>query len=201
MIYFFFYQSNFTSLVFKELIVSCFESYFVCQVTVGREWYMHAIYTVKAVDQRRKRSVIYSYHSVRSSVVRSRREVAGLTDTIGEAFNRGTQMKHLKLLQRNRRSPADNPNESGNPNAPEESDFPILYVIIGAAVFVLLIAIVIAVVVVRRRNKKTPRNDSKGRYTGGKNIVVRKKQGGKVQTSVVSKRSSSGYSSSDTSEV
>ena len=174
------------------------------QVTVGREWYMHAIYTVKATDQRRKRSVIHTYHSlIHSSSGRSKRAVSGAADKIGKDYQRGTQMKYLKLEKRERKStpPAFDSNDPGNGITSQEPKFSILYVVIGAAIVVLLITIIIVALFLKRRSKNSPQDDAKGQYTSGKNIVVTRKPGGGTTSSAVSKRSSSGYSSSDTSEV
>jgi len=169
-------------------------------VTVGREWYMHAIYTVKAVNQRRKRSLLYVYNSLVShSGKRVRR--ATLADTIGKNFNRGTQMKHVQLEKRKRRSSSLNPEGSDQPTSPNESGFPIIYILAAAGAFVVILALILAIVLVRRRKKALASEDKKARYTGGKHIVVRQKTKGKAKTTVKSQRSSSGYSSSDTSEV
>ena len=161
---------------------------------------MHAIYTVKAVDQRRKRSLLYVYNSlIAHSGKRVRR--AALADTIGKNFDRGTQMKHVQLEKRKRRSPGLNPEGVDQGNLPNESGFPLIYILAAAGGFVALVALILAVVLVRRRKKAPPGENKKARYTGGKHIVVRQKSKGRAKTTVKSQRSSSGYSSSDTSEV
>ena len=163
---------------------------------------MHAIYTVKAVDQRKKRSILYSYHTmVHHPSSRVRR--AALSNTIGESFNRGTQITRVKLEKRNKRSSSPlSPNESGDLSPPNKSGFPIVYILAAAGSVVLLVSIIFAVVLVRRRrDNKTPPSDNKGSYTGGKHIVVRQKSKGGTKTSAAPKRSSSGYNSCETSEV
>ena len=161
---------------------------------------MHAIYTVKAVDQRRKRSLLYTYNALISSAG-SRVKRAALADTIGKNFNRGTQMKHVQLEQRKRRSPVLNPDGSDNVTLPKESGFPLIYILAAAGAVLVLVSLILALVLVRRRKKAPSSDDSKARYTGGKQIVIRQNAKGGTKTTVKSERHSSGYNSSDTSEV
>nr|CAB3247089.1 FRAS1-related extracellular matrix protein 2 [Phallusia mammillata] len=181
-------------------------------VTVGREWYMHTIYTVKATDTRKRRSIVHTYHSMlRSGGYRSRakRAAADLTDTIGEQFNRGTQMMHIKLNAAKQAAVADDGTFISDPGVEDttvKQAFPMLALIIGAAALLIVVVIVVGAVLYKRRQATpaaaAPKDEkTKGQYTGGKHIVVRKR-GSKTRSAVKSQTSnSSGYSSSDGEEV
>nr|XP_002119185.2 FRAS1-related extracellular matrix protein 2 [Ciona intestinalis] len=176
-------------------------------VTVGREWYMHTIYTVKGTDNRKKRSNIHTYHSlVRSSHSRQRRAAAEIADTIGEEKDRGTQMMHVKL---DRASPPVLRDNSRRPSGVTTTDskaggFPLLAVIIGGVSLLVVVVMVVGVVLYKRRgpSEATPAAAAaKTRYTGGKHIVTKKSGSGTKSAVVAGATSSSGYSSSDGSEV
>lgn len=185
-------------------------------MTVGREWYMHTIYTVKATDARKRRSIVHTYHSmVRSGAHRSRSRRAvepDLTDTIGQQHDRGTQMMHIKLdideeeeISDQGQSSGGVVESSGNQSGSSES-FPLLAVIIGVAALLVVVVIVAGILLYKRRQPAAAAvaakdDKAKGKYTGGKHIVVRKR-GSKTRNVVMSQTSnSSGYSSSDGSEV
>uniref|UniRef100_H2YPT7 Calx-beta domain-containing protein n=1 Tax=Ciona savignyi TaxID=51511 RepID=H2YPT7_CIOSA len=124
-------------------------------VTVGREWYMHTIYTVKASNQRKRRSNLYTYHSLLHSSGGRHRRSAELADSIGEEQNRGTQMMHIRIDRTSPPIVRDSPNRSpsGVNTAGGDSGggFPLLAVIIGAAVVLIVVIIVVAAVLYRRR--------------------------------------------------
>ncbi len=70
------------------------------QVNVGREWYLHAIYTVHAKDKRVRRHVVLSRDSSsrnKRAAIPAEAEQEEIVDEIGRKHNRGTQMMHLKL--------------------------------------------------------------------------------------------------------
>ena len=60
--------------------------YFKFQVNVGAEWYLHTIYTVRSSSKKVRRHVI------------ARRAVSEQVGSIGMAFNRGTNMHPIQLL-------------------------------------------------------------------------------------------------------
>uniref|UniRef100_H2YPT4 Calx-beta domain-containing protein n=1 Tax=Ciona savignyi TaxID=51511 RepID=H2YPT4_CIOSA len=153
-------------------------------VTVGREWYMHTIYTVKASNQRKRRSNLYTYHSLLHSSGGRHRRSAELADSIGEEQNRGTQMMHIRIDRTSPPIVRDSPNRSpsGVNTAGGDSGggFPLLAVIIGAAVVLIVVIIVVAAVLYRRRAQSDPAPAAAAgaRYTGGKHIVTKKKGAG-----------------------
>ena len=167
---------------------------------------MHTVYTVKSTDQRKRRSAVYTRHSVvQSAEHRRSRRSAELASTIGKDFNRGTQMMHIKLNSQGVESDGsivlgENRNVVPGVSVEGESEVPLMTIVIGLVAAVVVIVIIVAAVLLRRRRQNPPPADDKARYSGGKHIVVASKRGGGA-TSAVATRSSSGYSSSDASEV
>lgn len=153
------------------------------QVSAGREWYIHNIYTVRSRDNANrgigKRSIEYhslthSRHSVSTSQSRNRRSANGVPDLaegIGAENNRGTNILHLALdhssqkhLDLDLESQAEGvvPREL---NHRESSDDQIV-VIVGILVALLftVLMVILVVLVVRSRQKKnvteTPKSSS-----------------------------------------
>ncbi|KAM5147251.1 FRAS1-related extracellular matrix protein 2 [Callospermophilus lateralis] len=87
------------------------------QVALGREWYIHTIYTVRSKDNTNrgigKRSVEYEYHSLMhqgkpqiTTGSRKKREIRSappLAWDIGAENNRGTNIQHIALDRTNKR--------------------------------------------------------------------------------------------------
>ncbi|XP_056612259.1 FRAS1-related extracellular matrix protein 2b [Triplophysa dalaica] len=153
------------------------------QVSAGREWYIHNIYTVRSRDNANrgigKRSVEYhslthSRHSISTSQSRNKRSANGVPDLaegIGAENNRGTNILHLALdhssqkhLDLDLESQAEGvvPREL---NHRESSDDRIV-VIVGILVALLftVLMVILVVLVVRSRQKKnvteTPKSSS-----------------------------------------
>ncbi|KAI2659804.1 FRAS1-related extracellular matrix protein 2 [Labeo rohita] len=147
------------------------------QVAVGREWFIHTIYTVRSKDNAKrgigKRSV--EYHSITSGDLvpadargryrRSNRDVPILAEEIGPENNRGTNIMHIALDRSRRRAASGeelfadglSPRELSGRGA-EEDAVTVAGVIVGLLLTVLVV-IVLALMVRSRRTpaKKAPR--------------------------------------------
>jgi len=176
-------------------------------VTVGREWYMHTIYTVRATDSRKRRSISKRFHSIKSSasnVARYRRDIDELAQEIGEQHDRGTNMNRVQL---DWQSPPIPPRQRKTTNiGTNQSGPPLLIMVIGGVCLLLVAMIVLMVVLLmkRRNNKKQgPVAANNTKYTGGKHIVAKKtRRRAAANIPPASASSSSGYNSSeDGSEV
>ncbi|XP_004711328.1 FRAS1-related extracellular matrix protein 2, partial [Echinops telfairi] len=147
------------------------------QVSLGREWYLHAIYTVRSQDNAQrgigKRSVEYQYHSLSpamppaSSTSHKRREVRStppLTWEIGAEKNRGTNILHIALDRVDKkqtpqgRAPPDGvlPREL----SPSRSDISLLTVVGGFAVGLLAVGLTVIAVLMCRSKGKPRRKDA-----------------------------------------
>lgn len=175
-------------------------------MTAGREWYLHTIYTVRALDnQRIRRSIVH--HSLRPTnhhSLHKRESDQELSETIGEEHNRGTQMMHVKLIRK--KSEMRNSGYGGEEDDLVSSDVEnksSLNIILPAALgFLVLFVGSIVVIFILRRSRQTDTT-----YIAGRKHKVEKhtsKNNSKeVKTSISSagRTSSSGYSSSEGSEV
>ncbi|XP_065136876.1 FRAS1-related extracellular matrix protein 2-like [Paramisgurnus dabryanus] len=149
------------------------ESTALFQVLAGREWYIHAIYTVRSRDNANrgigKRSVeyhslTYSRHSIPTSQSRYRRSADGVPDLaqdIGAERNRGTNILHVALDRRTQIHPDLKQESQADGIVPRElnhgdSSDNRLVLIIGILVAVLftVLLIILIVLVVRSRQEK-----------------------------------------------
>uniref|UniRef100_A0A8D0GCH3 FRAS1 related extracellular matrix 2 n=1 Tax=Sphenodon punctatus TaxID=8508 RepID=A0A8D0GCH3_SPHPU len=152
------------------------------QVSLGREWYVHAIYTVRSKENSNrgigKRSVEYRYHALASSrspgtsvQARQKREVQEaleLVKEIGIQKNRGTNIQHIALdLTKRKQAPQREVPASGilsqevNDQRPEVD----LVAIGGGAVAILLAICFIAVAVLLLKYKQN--SEKKGEVPRG----------------------------------
>ncbi|XP_057177531.1 FRAS1-related extracellular matrix protein 2a isoform X2 [Triplophysa rosa] len=141
------------------------------QVAVGREWYIHTIYTVRSKDNAKrgigKRSL--EYHSLTSADLlpmeakrRSRRstgDVPVLAEHIGPENNRGTNIMHI-VLDRNRRRAASgeelfadglSPRELSGRDAEENA-----VTVAGALVGLLLTILIVVASALMLHSRRTP---------------------------------------------
>ncbi|KAI7790051.1 putative fras1 related extracellular matrix protein 2b [Triplophysa rosa] len=150
------------------------------QVSVGREWFIHTIYTVRSRDNANrgigKRSVEYQSltRSVSTSQWRSRRSANGVPDLaegIGAENNRGTNILHIALdhsSQKHLNLDLESQAEGVVPrelNRRESSDGRlVVFVGILVALLFTVLLIILVVLVVRSRQKKnvteTPKSSS-----------------------------------------
>ncbi|XP_075419717.1 FRAS1-related extracellular matrix protein 2 [Tenrec ecaudatus] len=147
------------------------------QVSLGREWYLHAIYTVRSRDNAQrgigKRSVEYQYHSLSPamppvpSTSHKRREVRStppLTWEIGAEKNRGTNILHISLERVDKkqtpqgRAPPDGvlPREL----SPSGSDISLVTVVGGIAVGLLAVGLTVTAVLMCRSKEKPRKKDA-----------------------------------------
>eukprot|EP00062_Callorhinchus_milii_P007006 gi/632948132/ref/XP_007889422.1/ PREDICTED: FRAS1-related extracellular matrix protein 2 [Callorhinchus milii] len=144
------------------------------QVTAGREWYIHTIYTLRSRESANrgigKRSVEYHSlsHTGELSASRHRRAVEEtplLTEEIGVENNRGTNIQHITLDRNNRRQVQEREyfpegSVAKSPNGHEEGDSNIP-VIGGIAALLLAICLIIIILLLLKRKKQS---EKKGDY-------------------------------------
>ncbi|XP_052422928.1 FRAS1-related extracellular matrix protein 2a isoform X2 [Carassius gibelio] len=141
------------------------------QVAVGREWFIHTIYTVRSKDNAKrgigKRSV--EYHSITSGDLvpaeargryrRSNRDVPVLAEEIGPENKRGTNIMHIALDRSRRRSASGeelfadglSPRELSGRGVEEDT-----VTVAGAIVGLLLTVLVVIVLALMVRSRLTP---------------------------------------------
>ncbi|XP_073730361.1 FRAS1-related extracellular matrix protein 2a isoform X1 [Misgurnus anguillicaudatus] len=142
------------------------------QVAVGREWYIHTIYTVRSKDNAKrgigKRSV--EYHSMTSSDLlpaetrsRFKRSAGGdvpvLAEDIGPENNRGTNIMHIALDRTRRRAESGeelfadrlSPRELSGGDAEEKA-----VTVAGALIGLFLTILVVAASMLMVRSRRTP---------------------------------------------
>lgn len=145
------------------------------QVSAGREWFIHTIYTVRSRDSANrgigKRSLEYhalTPHSLSrpKKVKRStRHEVPDVAEQIGESNNRGTNILHIALDRSpSRTSPErDGATRGAVPrevNRTSEDGDEGLVLVIGVAVgllLTLLVALLLVLLVRSRRDRDKPK--------------------------------------------
>ncbi|CDQ77882.1 unnamed protein product [Oncorhynchus mykiss] len=149
------------------------------QVSAGREWFIHTIYTVRSRENANrgigKRSLEYHTLTQHSSLAaggpsqsqfRSRRSanrVPDLTEDIGLDNNRGTNILHIALdLRRQRRTSPDRevltrgvvPRELNHPEESEDSLVLIIGILVGLLLTILIIIVIVLTVRSRQEKKK-----------------------------------------------
>nr|XP_033804567.1 FRAS1-related extracellular matrix protein 2 isoform X2 [Geotrypetes seraphini] len=148
------------------------------QVSSGREWYIHAIYTVRSKDNANrgigKRSVEYQYHSFingqspeSASWTRERREVKDVPDLasdIGVENNRGTNIQHIALDRTNKKvvPPNDITLDGIIPRELNDRDVEvnIITIIGGIAAGLLAICFISVVILLVKHKEKSNKNDT-----------------------------------------
>ncbi|KAM4627826.1 FRAS1-related extracellular matrix protein 2b [Polymixia lowei] len=151
----------------------------IFQVSAGREWYIHTIYTVRSRDNANrgigKRSVEYHLLSPSSDLSlkrpsRSRRsanEVPDVVEEIGTNNNRGTNILHIALDRSNQRRTSPEreiftkgivPHELNQRDSGDDR----LVLIIGIFVGLLLTVLIVIVAVLLARSKQEKKKAPKG---------------------------------------
>ncbi|XP_071379709.1 FRAS1-related extracellular matrix protein 2b [Centroberyx affinis] len=151
------------------------------QVSAGREWYIHTIYTVRSRDNANrgigKRSVEYhllSQHTAlapggQSRARRSANEVPDLAEEIGVNNNRGTNILHIALDRSSQRRTSPDreiftrgivPRELNQRDAGDDGLVLIIGVFVGLLLTVLIVIVVVLLVRSKREKKEAPRVSS-----------------------------------------
>uniref|UniRef100_A0A672LVH6 FRAS1-related extracellular matrix protein 2-like n=1 Tax=Sinocyclocheilus grahami TaxID=75366 RepID=A0A672LVH6_SINGR len=144
------------------------------QVSAGREWYIHTIYTVRSRDNANrgigKRSL--DYHSVTHShsiSKRSANRVPDLAQDIGTENNRGTNILHIALDRSAQKHPNLHEESQAEGIVPRElnqrdSSDDRLVMIIGILVGLLftILLVILVILVVRSRRDKNITESPKG---------------------------------------
>lgn len=139
------------------------------QVSAGREWYIHTIYTVRSRDNANrgigKRSL--DYHSVthRHSIFkRSASGVPDLAQGIGAENNRGTNILHIELDRSTQKQPNLHeesqeegivPRELNHRDSSDDRIVLIIGILVGLLFTILLVVLIILVVRSRREKHVT----------------------------------------------
>ena len=145
------------SSIFNSQSVSCLFTFF--QVSSGRQWYLHSIYTVESAGGNGigKRSVHHSISSSKNSLSRRRRadtEYQALVNDIGQG-GLGTNIHRVALD--NNKNNILNPDLGGNFNKGTNGSTVVPVVaIITVLALVLLVIIIVVFVMRRRRVSSTP---------------------------------------------
>ncbi|XP_047449328.1 FRAS1-related extracellular matrix protein 2b [Mugil cephalus] len=159
------------------------------QVTAGREWYIHTIYTVRSRDNANrgigKRSLEYhalshhtylpleshrrhSHHHRRRRYRRSN-DVPDVIEEIGVSNNRGTNILHIALDRSSQRRTSPEKEIYTKGNTPQEVNrrddeddglVLIIGVFVGLLLTVLLVIVVALLVRSKQEKKEVPRNSS-----------------------------------------
>ncbi|XP_066438639.1 FRAS1-related extracellular matrix protein 2 isoform X2 [Eleutherodactylus coqui] len=154
------------------------------QVSTGREWYIHAIYTVRSKENANrgigKRSLEYQYHSIlspgtsrdfsRSRKKRDITEVSAVSREIGIENNRGTNIQHIILERSNKKTVPQNditpdgiiPRELNN----KESDINVVFIVVIVAAILLFIVCLIAIILFMLKRKQKSKKKEEGRESG-----------------------------------
>ncbi|XP_053312033.1 FRAS1-related extracellular matrix protein 2 [Spea bombifrons] len=148
------------------------------QISLGREWYIHTIYTMRSKENANrgigKRSVENQYHSLSiaapSLTNRKKRDVSEapqIAQEIGIENNRGTNIQHIALERSNKRQiPQKEVNLDGiipkevNNKEGEVSIVTIL-VVIAAILLLAICLIVIAVLLLKQKKKSKKKEEGK----------------------------------------
>uniref|UniRef100_A0A8C8SHP3 FRAS1 related extracellular matrix 2 n=1 Tax=Pelusios castaneus TaxID=367368 RepID=A0A8C8SHP3_9SAUR len=148
------------------------------QVSLGREWYIHTIYTVRSKENANrgigKRSVEYQYHSLvsggnpgTSMQVRQKRgvkEAPELAKEIGIENSRGTNIQHIALDRTNKRQIPQKevtvdgilPRELNNRN----SEVNIVTIIGGAAAILLAICLITIIIILLKHKQSSEKKEA-----------------------------------------
>ncbi|KAG9491966.1 hypothetical protein GDO78_000464 [Eleutherodactylus coqui] len=154
------------------------------QVSTGREWYIHAIYTVRSKENANrgigKRSLEYQYHSIlgpgtsrdfsRSRKKRDITEVSAVSREIGIENNRGTNIQHIILERSNKKTVPQNditpdgviPRELNS----KESDINVVFIVVIVAAILLFIVCLIAIILFMLKRKQKSKKKEEGRESG-----------------------------------
>uniref|UniRef100_UPI003AAE9547 FRAS1-related extracellular matrix protein 2b n=1 Tax=Centroberyx gerrardi TaxID=166262 RepID=UPI003AAE9547 len=151
------------------------------QVSAGREWYIHTIYTVRSRDNANrgigKRSVEYhllSRHTApapggQSRARRSANEVPDLAEEIGVNNNRGTNILHIALDRSSQRRTSPDreiftrgivPRELNQRDTGDDRLVLIIGVFVGLLLTVLIVIVVVLLVRSKREKKEAPKVSS-----------------------------------------
>ncbi|XP_004680391.1 PREDICTED: FRAS1-related extracellular matrix protein 2 [Condylura cristata] len=153
------------------------------QVALGREWYIHTVYTVRSKDNANrgigKRSVEYQFHSLMGQGMlqattknRKKREIRTappLVWEIGAENNRGTNIQHITLDRTNKRQvpqgriPPDGvlPRELNSPNSEIN-----LFTVVGGVLAGLLTLCFTTITAMVCRNKKNAQKKATSKGSG-----------------------------------
>ncbi|XP_043929269.1 FRAS1-related extracellular matrix protein 2 [Protopterus annectens] len=148
------------------------------QVSSGREWYIHTIYTVRSKENASrgigKRSLEYQYHSVvrggdteRDRSFRQKREVKdapAIAKDIGTESNRGTNIQHIALDRVNKKVIPQQedfingiiPREVNS----KESDISMFTIVGVLAVLLLGLCVIVVIVLLLKRKQKSEKKES-----------------------------------------
>uniref|UniRef100_A0A674MYU8 FRAS1 related extracellular matrix 2b n=1 Tax=Takifugu rubripes TaxID=31033 RepID=A0A674MYU8_TAKRU len=160
------------------------------QVSAGREWYIHTIYTVRSRDNANrgigKRSVEYHAMSRAADMLpknrprprRSANDVPDIVEDIGVDNNRGTNILHIALDRSSQRKTSPEagiftkgviPRELNQRDNSDESLVLIIGLFVGLLLTVLLIIVVVVLLRSKREKKGAPKKSSSGEpmVTGG----------------------------------
>ncbi|CAK6968919.1 FRAS1-related extracellular matrix protein 2b [Scomber scombrus] len=151
------------------------------QVSTGREWYIHTIYTVRSRDNANrgigKRSLEYHSLSQQTNVQlkgqnRSRRstnDVPDIIEDIGVSNNRGTNILHIALDQSSQRRTSPEreiftkgiiPHELNQKDDSDDRLVLIIGIFVGLLLTVLIIIVVVLLVRSKREKKDVPTSSS-----------------------------------------
>uniref|UniRef100_A0A8B9GXR1 FRAS1 related extracellular matrix 2b n=1 Tax=Astyanax mexicanus TaxID=7994 RepID=A0A8B9GXR1_ASTMX len=139
------------------------------QVSTGREWYIHTIYTVRSRDNANrgigKRSL--EYHQVtdhRSARSRRSARVPSPAEDIGAENDRGTNILHIALDHSNQRQPPPNINIQSvlhpTQSKPSDTGDDHLITVIGIVVGLLLTVLLLLLVVLLLRSRQEKKSIS-----------------------------------------
>ncbi|XP_053176422.1 FRAS1-related extracellular matrix protein 2b [Scomber japonicus] len=151
------------------------------QVSAGREWYIHTIYTVRSRDNANrgigKRSLEYHSLSQHTNVQlkgqnrhrRSANDVPDIIEDIGVSNNRGTNILHIALDQSSQRRTSPEreiftkgiiPRELNQKDDSDDRLVLIIGVFVGLLLTVLIIIVVVLLVRSKREKKDVPTSSS-----------------------------------------
>ncbi|XP_062275712.1 FRAS1-related extracellular matrix protein 2b isoform X3 [Scomber scombrus] len=151
------------------------------QVSTGKEWYIHTIYTVRSRDNANrgigKRSLEYHSLSQQTNVQlkgqnRSRRstnDVPDIIEDIGVSNNRGTNILHIALDQSSQRRTSPEreiftkgiiPHELNQKDDSDDRLVLIIGIFVGLLLTVLIIIVVVLLVRSKREKKDVPTSSS-----------------------------------------
>ncbi|XP_068601427.1 FRAS1-related extracellular matrix protein 2b [Brachionichthys hirsutus] len=151
------------------------------QVSAGREWYIHTIYTVRSRENANrgigKRSLEYHLMSQPTNLLpkskhrnrRSADDVSELMEEIGASNNRGTNILHIMLdsSSQRRKSPEGEfitkgivPEELNRTDESDDGLVLIIGIFVGLLLTLLVIVIVVLLVRSKQEKKDTPKSSS-----------------------------------------
>ncbi|XP_053728252.1 FRAS1-related extracellular matrix protein 2b isoform X1 [Synchiropus splendidus] len=155
------------------------ESSALFQVSAGREWFIHTIYTVRSRENANrgigKRSLEYhvmSRHAAPSGPHRLRRSTSGVTEMveeIGASNNRGTNILHITLDRSSQRRTSPDrkvytkgmvPHEVNQRGEGDDGLLLIIGVIVGLLLLALIVIVVVLMLRSKRDRKEVPKNSS-----------------------------------------